>query len=41
MLKKNKPDRNWRSFVGPEDNGRTITADEWDNPPDPQNWDDL
>ena len=41
MLKKNKPDRNWRSFVGPEDNGRTITADEWDNPFDPQNWDDI
>jgi hypothetical protein len=41
MAKQNKADRNWRSYVGPDDNGRTITADEWSNPPDPENWDDL
>jgi hypothetical protein len=41
MAKQNKADHNWRSYVGPEDNGRTITADEWSNPPDPENWDDL
>jgi hypothetical protein len=41
MASKNKPDRNWRSYVGPEDNGRTIRSDEWSNPPDPENWDDL
>jgi hypothetical protein len=41
MSKANKADLNWRSFVGPEDNGRTITADEWSNPPDPENWDDA
>lgn len=41
MASKNKPDRNWRSYVGPEDNGRTIRSDEWENPPDPENWDDL
>jgi hypothetical protein len=34
-------DRNWRSFVGPEDNDRTVTADDWAKPPDPQNWDDI
>ena len=28
-----KPDVNWRSFVGPADNGRTVTADDWVNPP--------
>jgi hypothetical protein len=29
MAKQNKADLNWRSFVGPDDNGRTITANEW------------
>jgi len=41
MAKQNKADRNWRSYVGPKDNGRIIRSDEWDNPPDPKNWDDL
>jgi hypothetical protein len=34
-------DTNWRSYVGPEDNGRTITPAEWQAPPDPMNWDDM
>jgi hypothetical protein len=29
MAKQNKADLNWRSFAGPDDNGRTITANEW------------
>jgi hypothetical protein len=27
-------DINWKSFVGPDDNGRTITERNWMNPPD-------
>lgn len=26
-------DRNWRSYVGPADNGRTVTSADWVNPP--------
>ena len=34
-------DVNWRSFVGPQDNGRTITFEDWQAPSDPKQWDDL
>jgi hypothetical protein len=34
-------DTNWRSYVGPEDNGLTVDAANWQAPPDPENWDDL
>jgi hypothetical protein len=34
-------DTNWRSFVGPQDNGKLVTSDEWQAPSDPKQWDDL
>jgi hypothetical protein len=34
-------DTNWRSYVGPQDNGLTVDAAEWQAPLDPENWDDL
>ena len=34
-------DTNWRSYVGPKDDGLTVDAAEWQAPLDPQNWDDL
>lgn len=33
-------DSNWTSFVGPQDNGRTVFSG-WTAPTDPQNYDDL
>jgi hypothetical protein len=34
-------DTNWRSYVGPADNGLTVDTVEWQAPLDPENWDDL
>lgn len=34
-------DVNWRSYVGPKDNGRTITSEDWYAPDNPREWDDL
>jgi hypothetical protein len=34
-------DTNWRSYVGPKDNGLTVNAAEWQAPLDPENYDDL
>jgi hypothetical protein len=34
-------DVNWRSYVGPQDNGLTVNAAEWQAPLDPENYDDL
>jgi hypothetical protein len=34
-------DTNWRSFVGPQDNGKLITSEDWQAPSDPKQWDDL
>ena len=34
-------DTNWRSYVGPADNGIVVDAAEWQAPLDPENWDDL
>jgi hypothetical protein len=34
-------DVNWRSYVGPKDNGLTVDSTEWQAPLDPENWDDL
>ncbi len=34
-------DTNWRSYVGPEDNGRTVDASEWQAPLNPLDYDDL
>jgi hypothetical protein len=34
-------DTNWRSYVGPADNGLTVNAAEWQAPLDPENYDDL
>jgi hypothetical protein len=34
-------DVNWRSYVGPQDNGLTVDAAEWQAPLDPENYDDL
>jgi len=33
-------DTNWRSYVGPADNGRTITPADWQPPADPKAYDD-
>jgi hypothetical protein len=33
-------DTNWRSYVGPADNGRTITSADWQPPAQPKQWDD-
>ena len=34
-------DVNWRSFVGPQDNGRTVTSEDWQAPSNPKEYDDL
>lgn len=34
-------DVNWRSFVGPQDNGKLITSEDWQAPSNPREWDDL
>jgi hypothetical protein len=34
-------DVNWRSFVGPQDNGKLVTSEDWQAPSDPKQWDDL
>jgi hypothetical protein len=34
-------DSNWRSYVGPKDDGLTVDAAEWQAPLDPENYDDL
>jgi hypothetical protein len=34
-------DTNWRSYVGPQDNDRLITSEDWQAPSDPKQWDDL
>lgn len=34
-------DVNWRSYVGPQDNGRLVTSEDWQAPSDPRQWDDL
>lgn len=34
-------DTNWRSYVGPADDRKTVDATEWQAPLDPENWDDL
>jgi hypothetical protein len=34
-------DTNWRSYVGPQDNGLTVDTVEWQAPLDPENYDDL
>ena len=34
-------DTNWRSYVGPQDNDRLVTSEDWQAPSDPKQWDDL
>ena len=34
-------DTNWRSYVGPQDNGKLVTSEDWQPPSDPKQWDDL
>lgn len=34
-------DTNWRSFVGPQDNGKLVTSEDWQPPSNPREWDDL
>jgi hypothetical protein len=34
-------DVNWRSYVGPADNGKLVTSEDWQAPSDPMQWDDL
>jgi len=34
-------DVNWRSYVGPADNGKVVTSEDWQAPSDPREWDDL
>ena len=34
-------DVNWRSYVGPQDNGKLVTSEDWQAPSDPKQWDDL
>jgi hypothetical protein len=34
-------DTNWRSYVGPADNGKVVTSEDWQAPSDPTQWDDL
>jgi hypothetical protein len=34
-------DVNWRSYVGPQDNGKVVTSKDWQAPSDPEQWDDL
>jgi hypothetical protein len=37
----NTNDTNWRSYVGPQDNGKVVTSEDWQAPSDPTQWDDL
>ena len=37
----NTSDTNWRSYVGPADNGKLVTSEDWQSPSDPKQWDDL
>ena len=37
----NTSDTNWRSYVGPADNGKLVTSEDWQAPSDPKQWDDL
>jgi hypothetical protein len=37
----NTSDVNWRSYVGPQDNGKLVTSEDWQAPSDPKQWDDL
>jgi hypothetical protein len=34
-------DTNWRSYVGPADNGKLVTSEDWQSPSNPREWDDL
>jgi hypothetical protein len=34
-------DTKWRSYVGPADNGKLVTSEDWQAPSDPKQWDDL
>ncbi len=34
-------DTNWRSYVGPQDNGKVVTFEDWQAPSNPREWDDL
>jgi hypothetical protein len=34
-------DVNWRSYVGPQDNGKLITSEDWQAPSNPKEYDDL
>ncbi len=34
-------DTNWRSYVGPADNGKLVTSEDWQAPSNPREWDDL
>ena len=37
----NTSDTNWRSYVGPADNGKLVTSEDWQAPSNPREWDDL
>jgi hypothetical protein len=37
----NTNDTNWRSYVGPQDNKKLVTSENWQAPSDPKQWDDL
>jgi hypothetical protein len=37
----NATDVNWHSFVGPQDNGKLVTSEDWQAPSNPLEWDDL
>jgi hypothetical protein len=34
-------DVNWRSYVGPQDNGKLVTSEDWQAPSNPKEYDDL
>jgi hypothetical protein len=34
-------DTNWKSYVGPKDNGRTVQPSDWVNPVNPKDYDDI
>jgi hypothetical protein len=37
----NTSDTNWRSYVGPQDNGKVVTSEDWQAPSNPKEYDDL
>jgi hypothetical protein len=37
----NTNDTNWRSYVGPQDNGKVVTSEDWQAPSNPKEYDDL